>query len=297
MKILNTTPPYNLFGLEEQNYKTSKVVAIPIPYDSTVTYKSGARDGPRAIIEASRNMELYSEEFNGDISKAGIYTTEELAPDFSSPEKTVERIEKEVGLVLDDGKLPLLIGGEHTVALGSIKALASRNKKFTVIHFDAHSDSRDELFGTKYCHACVAARARELADSCYSVGVRSIDEQSAKKYPDSILYMKDMQNMSTQDIINAIRVNTLKDIYITVDLDVLDPSEMPSVGTPEPNGLTYSKLKDILRGSMMAKDVLGIDFTELSPIPGLIAPNYLAAKLIYSAIGSIWSSQPKSSIV
>lgn len=289
MKLLNSMPPYNLFGLEEQDYKSAKVVVIPIPYDSTVTYKSGSREGPRAIIEASRNMELYSEEMRDNPSKIGIYTTEELEPDFSSPQNTIARIEKEVSIVLDEGKIPLLLGGEHTISLGSINALSKRDKNFTVLHFDAHSDSRDELFGTKYSHGCIMARARELVKSCYSVGVRSIDDQSAAKYSDEILFMKDLYSMSTVDAINTIRSNTLKDIYLTIDLDVLDPSEMPSVGTPEPGGFSYHKLKEILKGALVAKNVIGLDFTELSPIPALVAPNYLAAKLIYNTIGYIWS--------
>jgi agmatinase len=289
MKLLNAMPPYNLFGLEDQDYKSARIVVIPVPYDSTVTYKSGSRDGPRAIIEASRNMELYSEEMRGNPSKVGIYTTEELAPDLSSPENTIRRIEKEVSLILDDSKIPLLLGGEHTISIGSISALAKRDKNFTVLHFDAHSDSRDELFGTKYCHACVMARARELAKSCYSVGVRSIDGQSASKYGEDILFMESIYGMSTAEAINTIRNNTLKDIYLTIDLDVLDPSEMPSVGTPEPGGFTYTRLKEILKGALMAKNIIGLDFTELSPIPGVVAPNYLAAKLIYSTIGYIWS--------
>src|SRR5271169_2750995 len=108
MKILNSLPPYNLFGLEEQDYKSAKVVTVPVPYDSTTTYKAGTRDGPRALIEASRNIELYNEEIGADISKIGIYTTDEVAPDFSSPQNMVKRIEKEITPILNDKKIPLL---------------------------------------------------------------------------------------------------------------------------------------------------------------------------------------------
>ena len=170
MKILNSMPEYNLFGLEQQDYDTAKVVVLPVPYDSTSTYKVGSREGPRAIIEASRHMELYNEELDEVTSdKAGIFTLEELAPDFNSPEGMVNRIAKEVSLILDDKKMPILLGGEHTIAVGAVKAFAKQRKDFTVLHFDAHADSRDEFFSTKYCHACVMARIREMCSSCYSI--------------------------------------------------------------------------------------------------------------------------------
>ena len=188
VRVLNSMPDYNLFGLEGQDYKKAKIVVLPVPYDSTSTYKVGSREGPRALIEASRNIELYSEELDRDISGVGIYTLEELAPHFNSPKEMVDRIEGEVSLILDDKKLPLLIGGEHTIAVGAVAAVAKRFKDFSVLHFDAHADSRDELYGTRYCHACVMARIREMCKSCYSVGVRSIDADSAKKYKD-ILYI------------------------------------------------------------------------------------------------------------
>ena len=291
MKVLNSTPPYNLFGLEEQDYDKAKVVVLPVPYDSTSTYKVGSREGPSAIIEASRPMELYSEELGTDISKIGIYTLEELAPDFDSPKKMVDRIAKEVSLILDDSKVPLLIGGEHTIAVGAVKAVSKKFKDFSVLHFDAHADSRDELYSTKYCHACVMARIREMCKSCYSVGVRSIDEKSAKAHSNSILYMKEMRSMPTKKIVDKILKGTKKNLYITIDLDVLDPSEMPSTGTPEPGGMRFDELKDVLKGVLKKRNLIGIDFNELCPIPGMVAPNVLAAKLIYLTLGYSFSQK------
>lgn len=283
MRILNSLPPYNLFGLEEQNYKKSKIVAIPVPYDSTTTYKAGTRDGPRALIEASRNIELYSEETGSDISKIGIFTTEEIAPDVSSPENMVKRIEKEAEQVLSDKKIPLLLGGEHTISLGALRPIAKSKKNVTFVHFDAHSDSRDSMSGSKYCHACIVARARELC-STFSIGIRSIDEESAKSAKD-ILYMKEMYGMGIDGIARAILKKAKNEIYLSVDLDVLDPSEMPSVGTPEPDGLSFYQLKEIIKRVVRKRRVAGLDIVELSPIPGFTAPNYLAAKLAYLTIG------------
>ena len=286
MKLLHGMAPYNLFGLEDQSYDSAKVVAIPVPYDSTTSYRAGAREGPRAIISASRAIELYSEELGWNPSKIGIFTTEELEPDIGSPERTVKRIAREAGLVLADGKMPLILGGEHTVALGAIEALAETNRDFSVVHFDAHADSRQEFMGSKFSHACVAARARELANRVYSVGVRSIDEESASKHAKDILYMKDMRRLNSSALARRIAANTSKDVYITIDLDVLDPSEMPSVGTPEPDGMRFRQLVDVIALLLKSKRLLGLDVTELSPLPGNTAPDYLAAKLIYLVIGN-----------
>ncbi|MCL4379580.1 MAG: agmatinase [Candidatus Marsarchaeota archaeon] len=290
MGILNAMPPYNLFGLEEQDYKKAKVVVFPIPYDSTSTYKVGSREGPRAIIEASRSMELYSEELNRRISDIGIYTMEEMAPDFDSPKGMVDRIAKEVSLALDDSKVPLLIGGEHTIAIGAVKAIAGKYKDFSVLHFDAHADSYDEFHNSRYCHACVMARIREICKSCYSVGVRSIDEKSAKKLND-ILYMKEARKLSARLIAEKILKSTTKNLYVTIDLDVLDSAEMPSTGTPEPGGFRYNELKDILEIVLKQRKLIGMDVNELCPLPGMVAPNYLAAKLIYQALGYAFLSR------
>ena len=285
MGVLNTMPPYNLFGLEEQSYEKAKVVVIPVPYDSTSTYKAGSREGPHAIIEASRPMELYSEELGSRISDIGIYTTEELSPDLDSPKGMVNRIAKEVSLVLGDSKIPLLIGGEHTIAIGAVKAVSGKYKDFSVLHFDAHADSYDEFHNSRYCHACVMARIREMCKSCYSVGVRSIDEKSAGAHAKNILYMKDARKLAPKQIADRILKNTKKNLYITIDLDVLDTGEMPSTGTPEPGGFRYSEMRDILENVLMGRNLIGLDVNELCPIPGMAAPNFLAAKLIYQTLG------------
>ncbi|MDE1869240.1 MAG: agmatinase [Candidatus Micrarchaeota archaeon] len=287
MRLLNALPPYNMFGLEDQDYKKAKVVVIPVPYDSTSTYKAGSREGPHAIIEASRTVELYSEETGSDISRIGIFTTDELAPDYSSPENMVKRIESEVKVVIGDKKIPVLIGGEHTISVGSISALSKVNKKFSVLQFDAHSDSRDSYQGTRYCHACVIARARELCNGTYSVGIRSMEEGADRRK--DVLLMKDMHKMTNEQIAKKIIDGTEDSVYLTIDFDVLDSSEMPSTGTPEPDGMSFHNVKEILRIVLKKKKVIGLDFVELNPIPGFVAPNYLAAKLIYLTIGFAFS--------
>ncbi|MEM0154445.1 MAG: agmatinase [Methanothrix sp.] len=286
MQILNAAEPYNLFGLEGQTYEKAGFVAMPIPYDSTVSYGTGSRDGPDAIIKASRHIELYSDELGFSPADAGIYTLEPLEPDVSGPEAMVNRIAKEVALISDDGKIPILLGGEHTIAIGAVKALAKSGSDFSVLHFDAHSDSRDEFMNSKYSHACVMARIKEMCKSTYSIGVRSIDEQGHSKYSKDILYMKDMRTMADVEIVKSISNRIKKNVYITIDLDVIDPSEMPSVGTPEPGGMSYISLMNILYGVLKGRRLVGADISELAPIPSMRAPDYLAAKLAYGLIGS-----------
>lgn len=283
MKILNSLPPYTMFGLTPL-YEESKIVILPVPYDSTTSYKAGARDGPHEIISASRAVEPYNEELDIDINDIAVYTTDELAPDVNSPKAMLNRVEREVDIILQDKKIPLVLGGDHSISIGAVASFAKIEKNFTYLHFDAHSDSRDEYSGSKYSHACVVARVGELANSHYSVGVRSIEKEGMKFFK-SILFRKDMHDMNLQEISDMILKNTNSKIYLSIDFDVLDPSQMPSTGTPEPDGLNFYELKEILKRVLPKREVIGMDFVELSPIPGLIYPNFLAAKLIYFAVG------------
>ncbi len=285
MNTLNQTAAYNLFGIEDANYDSSKIIVLPIPYDNTTSYKTGTREGPHAMIDASRYIELYNEELNAEVDQIGIYTLEEMMPNVSSPEIMSKEIHKEVSIILDDSKIPLLLGGDHSISIGAISAVSESRKDFSVLHFDAHADSRDRFMGSKYSHASMMARAREMCDSCYSVGVRSINKESMEKYSDEILFRKDMHKKSEKEIVEVISDNIKKNLYLTIDFDVLDPCEMPSVGTPEPDGLKFHKLLSIIKEVVSGRNIIGLDFTELNPIPGMVAPNYLAAKLIYLTLG------------
>lgn len=286
---LNTLPKYNLFGLDEIKYEAAKVVALPIPYDSTSTYRAGSREGPKAIIEASRQMELYSYELDYDPSEIGIYTMDELAPDVSSPENMLASIKKEVGLLIDDKKVPLLLGGEHTISMGALQAFKERGREVSVLHFDAHADSRNELNNSRYSHATVMARAKELYGSVFQLGIRSIDRESMRSVnKERVLFMDALSSITPEEAADRINASTLRDVYLTFDLDVLDPSEMPSVGTPEPGGMHFTDLVKIIKKIGRNKNLVGMDFTELVPIPYMHAPNFLAAKLIYLTLGSFF---------
>jgi agmatinase len=281
-----TLEPYNFGGLEKQNYRTSKVVIVPVPYESTTCYISGTKEGPRAIINASRHLELYDIEQEKDVSKAGIFTLEELEPSKNSPKETITRIENVITKVLEDGKLPIMLGGEHSISLGSISAFKKKYfRNLSVLQLDAHADLRNEFEGTKFHHGCVMRRVSDdLKLPVSQVGLRSLSEEEANYLKESkknnVFYDK---KYSPEQVLNTLKEN----VYLTLDLDVLDPSIMPSVGTPEPGGLGWQKVTDLIREVAKNKKIVGADVVELSPIPGFISPDFLAAKLVYKIISYV----------
>ncbi|MDO8663502.1 MAG: agmatinase [Candidatus Wildermuthbacteria bacterium] len=276
--------PFNFLGLDEQNYQNSKVVIFPVPYSSTTYWKSGTKDGPQAIIDASRHIELYDIETKKDPSKEGIFTLEFLEPSKNSPEETIGRIKSVMDKLLADGKFPVMLGGEHSIALGAITAFKEKFADFSVLQIDAHTDLRDEFEGTKFHHACVMKRVKDTGLSITRVGVRSMSEEEAE-------YIK---NKKIKNIFLAPElpigeiISTLKEnVYLTFDLDALDPSIMPAVGTPEPGGLGWYETLNLIKEVARKRKIIGADVVELDPIPGFAAPDFLAAKLVYKIINYI----------
>ncbi len=291
---LNALPPFNLFGVANSSYERARIVVLPVPYDATASYLSGSRFGPSAIIQASRFIEPFSYELGFDISKLGIYTMPELMPDYSSPENMLKSVKKEVLILLDENKIPIILGGDHTVSLGALMAFKEKGTDFSIVQFDAHSDTYEELNATRYSHASVIARARELYSDVFQVGIRSIDENYFRKIDKhKTLFIDDIREMGTKKVGELLKERTKNSIYVTFDFDVLDPSEMPSVGTPEPNGLHFSEILDIFKELSKGKLLVGADFTEFMPIPYLHAPDFEAAKLIYLFMGLFLSKHLK----
>jgi agmatinase len=259
----------------------ARVAIIPVPYDGTSTWVKGADKGPAAIIEASANMELYDIAGDSEPYKVGIFTDEPVTEN-QSPEKMVDAVEKRVNCHLANGKFPIVIGGEHSVSIGAIQAQAKKHKKLTVLQLDAHSDLRDEYHGSKYNHACVMARAKELCP-IVQVGIRSMDI-SEKQLLDKTRTFFSEDIFGKTDWIDTV-IQLLKgDAYITIDLDVFDPSIMPSTGTPEPGGLLWYEVLDLLRLVFHQTNVTGFDVVEMCPNSTNKAPDFLAAKLIYKLI-------------
>jgi len=277
------TQASNFGGLPDRysNLKDALVVIVPVPYDQTSTWIKGADKGPAAIIEASANMELYDIETNSEVYLRGIYT-DKAVEERDFPEAMVEAVRKRVGEYIKSGKFTVVVGGEHSVCIGSIRAYAERNPGMSVLQLDAHSDLRDEYNGSKYNHACVMARVREVCP-IVQVGVRSMD-LSEKKLLDRnrVFFAEDIQGR-----INWIdeAVGKLSEkVYVTIDLDVFDPSIMPSTGTPEPGGLMWYEVLNFLKAVSEKKKIIGFDVVELCPDERNKAPDFLAAKLIYKLL-------------
>jgi len=273
--------PFNFLFLDEQDYQKSKVAVFPVPYNSTTYWKSGTKEGPQAIIEASRHLELYDIETRKDVSKEGIFTMPIMEPSKDSPEATIARIKEITGRLLADGKFPLMLGGEHSVTLGAVQAFKEKYSDLSVLQIDAHADLRDEFEGTKYHHGAVMRRVRELGVPVTQVGIRSVSQEDSEyieKEKIETVFMA--PELPLEKIIATLTDN----VYITLDLDGLDPSIMPSTGTPEPGGLGWYEVLNLIKEISKKKNIVGADVVELDPIPGLASPDFLAAKLAYKII-------------
>ncbi len=288
--------PYNFAGLpfkEYTEYEKSRVVVVPFPYDSTTTWRSGAREGPAAIISASRNIELFDMELGTEIYRAmGIHTMSEIEPSVSSPRENTNVVSEVISRLLNDGKFPVLLGGEHSLTIGAVRAARGKYEDLSVLYLDAHADLRNEYEGARYGHGSVALRIIEDEDircPVSFVGVRSMSEQeylyiNEKNLPVVTSREATEGQKAADDIID----NLTNKVYVTIDLDVFDPSEMPSVGTPEPGGLRWRQLLSILRRVARQKEVVAFDVVELCPISNMVAPDFTAALLTYKFLGYIF---------
>lgn len=266
---------------EYSNLENATIVIIPVPYDGTSTWIKGADKGPDAIIEASANMELYDIETDSEVYLKGIFTDSPVQ-DLSFPEEVVETLESIAKYHMEDGKFVVLIGGEHSISIGSVKAHAQNYNDLTVLQLDAHSDLRDEYNGSKYSHACVMARIAEICPFL-QVGIRSMDSSEKERLDKKrIFFAEDILN--DKNWIKKVVSKLSKTTYITIDLDVFDPSIMPSTGTPEPGGLSWYEVLALLKAVSENTNIVGFDVVELCPDNRNKAPNFLAAKLIYKLL-------------
>lgn len=273
----------NYGGLDNEftSYKDAKIVVLPVPYDGTSTWLKGADKGPDAILEASANMELYDIETDSEVYTQGIATLDPVT-ESSSPEAMSDAVEMQVDSILKDKKFPVLLGGEHSVSIGSIRAFAKHYEDFSVLQLDAHSDMRDSYEGSDHNHACIMARAKEMA-SVAQVGIRSsCIEEKHNIDPDRIFYAHEIKESSNwmYDVSEKLSDN----VYVTIDLDVFDPAYMPSTGTPEPDGLTYREVMNFLKLINERHNIIGLDVVELCPNETNKAPDFLASKLIYQIL-------------
>ena len=281
----------NFGGLppEYSGRDTSRIALLPVPYDGTSTWVKGADKGPEAILRASANLELYDIETDSQVYLNGIFTEEAVSTD-RSPADMVAAVRQKVREHLADGRLAVVIGGEHSVSIGAVQAHAQRYPGMSVLQLDAHSDLRDEYEGSKFNHACVMARVRELCPTV-QVGIRSMDiSEKPALDGDRVFFAEDIHDRSGW--IDEVVARLTEQVYVTVDLDVFDPSIMPSTGTPEPGGLLWYEVLALMEKVCRRRTVVGFDVVEMCPVETNWAPEFLAAKLIYKILSYRFRGSP-----
>jgi len=277
-------PPYS-------DLRHAKAAILPVPYDSTSEWRSGSRHGPQAIIDASEYLELYDLELDREIYKIGISTLPGVEPLLGSHQDMIDRVFRTVKDLMLKEKFVVLLGGEHSLSLGAVRAFKEGFPTLSVLQLDAHADLRDEYLGTKYGQACVMRRILEVCPIC-QVGVRSLsweEKQFSTQNNVKSLYMSDLASSTAS--IDWIMDSLSQDVYVTIDVDVLDPSIMPAVGTPEPDGMSWRQIVDILQPVMLHKHVVGFDLMEFCPVEGSHSCAFLLAKLAYKLIGCAVSQE------
>jgi len=276
---------YNDFLDYNCSYKDSKFVIIPAPMEMTVTYGKGTKNAPGSIIESSAQLELYDAELKCEAIHSEVHTLDTIVQNTDNPEIYIESVKENVSRCVADGKVPVVLGGEHSLSYGVFKGIAENKKGFSILHFDAHLDLRDSYEGTKYSHASVIRRMREHRSdfkNIVAVGIRSVSLEEADyltKNPDHKVFYA--HELCKNDLTNEI-VSLLGDeLYITFDVDALDPSIMPSTGTPEPGGLGWYQTLDILKKAVTGRKVIGMDIVELAPDHINHYSQFTVAKLLY----------------
>ncbi len=270
-------------------YKKARVVILPIPYDATSTWMKGADRGPRALLEASAHLELYDIATDSEVYRHGICTLSPINCPVD-PDKMVAEVRKNASRLFRDKKLVVGLGGEHSVTVGLVQAAREQYRDLSVLQFDAHADMRESYQGSSYNHACTMARVNEICSSVH-VGIRSMDREEKEKInPDRLVLARDLQYHGLNAASDILDVLT-DTVYVTIDLDVLDPAQMPSTGTPEPGGIDWHMLNELIGMVANEKKIVGFDVVELLPQKTNKAPDFLAAKLVYRTLSIIFKNQ------
>ncbi|HUQ32665.1 MAG TPA: agmatinase [Pyrinomonadaceae bacterium] len=285
----------NFGGIAEEefsSFEASRVVVWPISYEGTVSYGTGTGRGAEAIIDASRNMELYDEETDAEVYKLGIHTLEE-SPSVEPPARMMESLLERGRELVKSGKFVTMIGGEHSVSAPVIRAHAERYDNLSVLQIDAHADLRDTYDGTPHSHASIMARVtRDLRLPSVQCGIRSISAEEARsldELPTRIFWAKDI--VGRTDWWDAAVDGLTENVYLTVDVDGLDPSLVAQTGTPEPGGLGWYETIGLIRTLARKRKIVGMDLTEYSYVEGFEASAFLCAKLIYKSLAFIFEGE------
>jgi agmatinase len=273
----------NYFLDIEEQYRTpgaTRYDMLLVPYDATSTWQKGADRGPEAIVDASCHVELYDLETDCEAYTAGI-STNRPEFDFSSPQAMVQSVRRQVSAILEQGAMPIVVGGEHSVSVGAVQAAAGKFTDLTVLQLDAHADLRNEYNGSPLNHACAMARIKEMCP-LVQVGIRSMDRTEISSIAAERFFPAHAIHDNSAWVQKALAALS-QNVYITIDLDVFDPGIMPATGTPEPGGLSWYPVLSFLRRVISGKNLVGFDVVELCPGDNP-HPDFLAARLIYKII-------------
>ncbi|NOX60021.1 MAG: agmatinase [Planctomycetes bacterium] len=284
----------NFLGIDPRfaNYRESRFAVLPIPYDATVSYQSGTRAGPQAILSASQQVELYDDELSFEPYRTGVCTLDPVEPVASGPSQMHEVIFKASRKPVRDGKFLFALGGEHGVTSGLVRAVATKHKKLSILQIDAHLDLRDQYEGSPFSHASVMRRCLEHVDRVVPVGIRNVAKEEAvflKKSGIKPIFARDCQG--SNDWIESVLERLGDSVYVTIDIDAFDPGFAPGTGTPEPGGLDWYQVTGLLRRVAAAKRIVAADIVEVLPIPGQVVTEFLAARLAYRLMAYVVAAE------
>jgi len=289
-KSYTLTPPETFGGIPEEHsrYETSRAVIFPVPLERTTTYEHGTRNGPGAIIAASRNMETWDEELAVETySKIGIATLPAIDTAEGALEKVLAEIHTTQLALLTDGKFPIALGGEHSLTPPLVSAAAKKFPDLTVLQIDAHADLREAYQGNRASHASAMRRVVEMCPAV-QVAIRSLSIEEAEAIPElrtKVYWARDIARATPDSWIPRVVADLSEHVYLTVDLDGFDPAYMPATGTPEPGGLDWYQVTALIRAVAETRNIVAADVVELLPQAGDHASDFLAAKLVYKILG------------
>jgi agmatinase len=277
-----------------RSFDESSVVILPVPVDRTTSYVGGTRNGPHDILQASSHMELWDEEMRTDVHGVGIFTLPEMELPFGEMEPLIDEIERVAYEIIGRDKFLVALGGEHSITPPLVSAAARKYPGMSVLQIDAHADMRDSYMGTRHNHACAMRRSLDHA-RITQVGIRSLSTEEAEVLPKlntTIFY--DVSMRDDPKWIDKVVESLAPDVYVSIDVDGMDPAIMPATGTPEPGGLSWQEITRLLRTVAERRRIVSADVVELSPIPGMVAPTFLCAKLIYKLLTYRFASDPRA---
>ena len=290
--------PQNFGGIEDafSDYARSAVVVWPIPLERTTSYKIGTRYGPAAILDASRNMELYDEELGTEPYRHGIHTLPEMEAQDGPLDKVLADLHTVMGGLVDDGKFVVALGGEHSLTPPLVAACAKKFDSLSVLQIDAHADLRDSYEGTPNSHACAMRRVLEICPAV-QVGIRSMSQEEAQALPQinntRLFYASQIVGQPPEKWVPEVVDSLSANVFLTLDVDGLDPSILPATGTPEPGGLGWYEVLALLRAVAERKNIVAMDLVELLPQLGFHSCEFLCSKLAYKTVGYVMDSRSR----